>query len=153
SQRSRGHRAEPLAHHGPTADPRRGSRTVAVARGRRNRTRLDQSVRRVRVIPCASPAHTLETGMAAPERPARPTRRRSPRAPRASHDALEARVVPAVVATAVLPPTAVAPAILISPAVSVRSTVLTPESGSSSPTGFTPQQIRAAYGISSLAFG
>jgi hypothetical protein len=42
---------------------------------------------------------------------------------------------------------------LISPAVSSRSTALTPDSGSSSPTGFTPQQIRAAYGISSVVFG
>ena len=90
--------------------------------------------------------------MAVPERPTRPARRRSHRALLAAPDHLEARVVPALVA-AVPARTAVAPAILIQPAVQVHNTVLTPDSGSSSPNGFTPQQIRAAYGISSLAFG
>jgi hypothetical protein len=90
--------------------------------------------------------------MAAPERPPRPIRQRSHRALLASPDNLEARVVPAIVA-AVPTPAAVAPAILIQPAFQVHNTVLTPDSGSFSPIGFTPQQIRAAYGINSVAFG
>src|SRR5262249_20269392 len=41
----------------------------------------------------------------------------------------------------------------IQPAFHLTNTVVTPSFGSASPIGFTPEQIRAAYGIGSITFG
>ena len=70
--------------------------------------------------------------MAPPPPHDRPTRRRRRNALLSSRDDLEVRIVPAVVAP--------------------LETVL-PDSGSESPGGYTPQQIRTAYGFTGISFG
>src|SRR5262249_48783905 len=104
------------------------------------------------IVPNRWPSTTTEPGMAAPERAARPHRRRSHRALRPDSHDLEPRLVPAQVSADFLA-TAVVPEIRVQPAVRVSNPVLTPDLGSVAPTGLTPQQIRAAYGINAIAFG
>ena len=86
--------------------------------------------------------------MAPPREHARPDRHRKRPSFNPRHEHLEVRVVPArvgahsiVTAPPVLTGT-IAPAMTVSPA-----------GGNGSPVGYTPQQIRAAYGFDKIAFG
>lgn len=84
--------------------------------------------------------------MASPRESARKERRRRRPPIGLAREELEVRLVPAIVAAPpALPPTVAS--LAMSPVVTIL-----PASGTS-PTGFTPQQIRAAYGFSQAAFG
>jgi hypothetical protein len=86
--------------------------------------------------------------MAPPRANPRQDRRRKRPVLNALHEDLEARVVPAVIGpashltSAALPPGTIAPVVTV-----------TPDSGSGSPSGYTPQQLRAAYGFDQINFG
>ncbi len=84
--------------------------------------------------------------MASPRESARKERHRRRPPIGLAREELEVRLVPAIVAAAPALPPAVA-SLAMSPVVTIL-----PTSGTS-PTGFTPQQIRAAYGFSQAAFG
>jgi hypothetical protein len=82
--------------------------------------------------------------MAPLQRSARRARPRHPRAYLTARDDLESRIVPALIG-----PTATAPTVLVPPG----SHPIEPDGGSGSPSGYTPQQIRTAYGINEIRFG
>ncbi len=86
--------------------------------------------------------------MASPRESARFDGRRKRRPPLVpAREELEVRLVPAITAAApVLPPSVAS--LAISPVVTVM-----PDGGGGSPSSYTPQQIRAAYGFDQAAFG
>jgi hypothetical protein len=90
----------------------------------------------------------LENGMAPPREHARPDRRRKRPSFNPFHEHLEVRVVPARVGLPPIVPTPPVPAGDIAP-LETNS----PAGGNGSPVGYTPQQIRAAYGFEGITFG
>ncbi|MHB1557452.1 MAG: hypothetical protein ACYC61_08230 [Isosphaeraceae bacterium] len=84
--------------------------------------------------------------MAPPRESARKERHRRRSPIGLTREELEVRLVPAIVAAAPALPPAVA-ALTMNPVVTILP------AGGLSPSGFTPQQIRAAYGFSQAAFG
>ncbi len=82
--------------------------------------------------------------MAPLQRSARRARPRNPRAFLTARDDLEVRIVPALIG-----PTVTAPSVVVQPG----SQPIEPDGGSGSPSGYTPQQIRTAYGVDGISFG
>ena len=86
--------------------------------------------------------------MAPPQQHARTDRRRIRPTLRPALEDMETRVVPSRVGLPSILPAASLPAGTVAPLANV-----TPTAGSASPTGYTPQQIRSAYGFDRIMFG
>lgn len=86
--------------------------------------------------------------MAPPQKPSRTLRGRNRRALLLSREDLENRLVPAAIGPTVIAAAAPADLPVISPTVTVS-----PQGGTGSPQGYSPQQIDTAYGFNQLSLG
>src|SRR5262245_32524065 len=90
----------------------------------------------------------MESGMAPPQQHARTDRRRRRPILLPSPDAFAPRLVPSIAGLPSIMPAAPILAGTIAPVAAVS-----PDAGNASPSGYTPQQIRAAYGFDQITFG
>ena len=86
--------------------------------------------------------------MAPPQKNFRSDRRRKRPSPGLLREDLEGRLMPATIAAPPILPAATVQSMTISPVGAI-----TPDGGNGSPIGYTPQQIRPAYGFNQIAFG